>query len=89
MRNDRVPDPAPSRAGLTVQDTSATGSRDPTAEASVECAASAPTLKTEADGGSEIVHDSANVRTNVFGVGVGENCLIPAPDVIADAGWTN
>src|SRR5260370_32539790 len=51
MRNDRVPDPAPSRAGLTVQDTGAAGSRDRTAAASVECAASAPTLETEADGG--------------------------------------
>src|SRR5260370_15373558 len=51
MRNDRVPDPAPSRAGLTVQDTGPAGSRDRTAAASVECAASAPTLETEADGG--------------------------------------
>src|SRR5713226_2441198 len=50
MRNDRVPDRAPS-AGLNVKDRGRAGSRDRTAAASVECAASAPTLETEADGG--------------------------------------
>src|SRR6266851_8329804 len=51
MRNDRVRDPAPARPGLAVQDAGAAGSRDRTAAASVECAASARTLEAKADGG--------------------------------------
>src|SRR6266404_1060659 len=54
MRHDRVPDPVPPRPDLTVQNAGAAGSRDCPAAAPVECAASARTLKAEADGGRPI-----------------------------------